>query len=905
MMSTIPFKKINSVSKNQRSCVLGLFSVIIILCSIAPSTAQVSSISYTFSPSAERVSWAGNAGLSNGNLIGGSIGLGFGEIVQLSGLYHWGNNFDTDFSAFSNADENILDLVRGFSARSVDLRRVGGVLRFNFAEGALVPFATVGTGLMRFQPNGLPEFESIYLSGSIGLSYSLADRYTLSLQLQNLSYRYNPSAFFAPEDLAGLADGTQIFKQTRVSNWGLGGSLSLFLGGRKPGQLSEIDRAFRDQFTSGLRGLSWTIKPFIGQISFNEALGFRKIQSVAGIDAGIHMGPYLGVRGFYWRGLDQGDLDDVQFFGGEMQFNLSQAEGVVPFLLFGGGYADVKSGYSGENGNKPDDTPFAIGGGGLILPVSPRAKIHAGVRAMLISGNDIADVSKPSQIRTSYLYTGGVTFAIGGVQAPRPELMRRQVAEDEIARIQVQAATREEKLRTALMLSRARADSLKHEMLMAQVRGDSAAVMNIKKLHDQQEETYMHLASALEPVTETEASRQPDLEAEKEAKQTSQDSLEAQTGALQTREGDRTVSIPLPEEGEIYIRYGAPTNVNIKSAHGPRPTQIQAPLQSDSSLANVIARQEILRNLIDQQNEWMTERRDSSENRLSTDSLSTNFQTQTLNALRATSEQSVVAQIEERLEEMENRMVHLQQDRMRSVNSADSMYKALHEQMQALKQQEAGNLKVEQLDYLEKRLGEQFESRFQQLKEELQGLESEFSSQGESMQPVVVIPEIEQQTTPQTILVTDGQEDATSTSIDAGAYQFSGLHPYVGFNLSSDPNQLLLGFRGHWDQLFWKNDLRFMPELVLGLGGGSTLLNPNLYLVLPVFDFPNAQPYIGGGAGLIGFFSAPDETEPLQAALNFIVGSEFEIRENFFFVEYANVDLSTFHRFQLGYRLQF
>jgi hypothetical protein len=40
------------------------------------------------------------------------------------------------------------------------------------------------------------------------------------------------------------------------------------------------------------------VNPFHGRIEFNDALGFPKDQNLSGVNAGVSLGPYVGLRGF-------------------------------------------------------------------------------------------------------------------------------------------------------------------------------------------------------------------------------------------------------------------------------------------------------------------------------------------------------------------------------------------------------------------------------------------------------------------------------------------------------------------------------------------------------------------------------------------------------------------------------
>lgn len=49
--------------------------------------AQVKDISFTLSPAAEYTWWDDKAGLEDNLLVGGKLGFGFGEFIEIRGLY--------------------------------------------------------------------------------------------------------------------------------------------------------------------------------------------------------------------------------------------------------------------------------------------------------------------------------------------------------------------------------------------------------------------------------------------------------------------------------------------------------------------------------------------------------------------------------------------------------------------------------------------------------------------------------------------------------------------------------------------------------------------------------------------------------------------------------------------------
>ncbi len=513
---------------------------------LQPARAQVQGLSYTLGPVAERVYWTDNAGLETGLLYGGQLGFGFGEFVELNGLYLTGRDFGTNFGAFSGLDPVYQELLAGLSARRVDVTRLGGDLKLNVPVGMFVPFVTLGTGLLRFDPENRGRSERIYLSGGAGLQFSLASRYTLTLAAENLTYRYNAgSMFFSDEDLQDLGLGPQNFNQVQVSNWAVRAALQFYLGGRERGAMTEVDQALRQQFERGLRGLTIPVEPFIGQVEFDASLPYQSSHRVAGVQAGLDFGSYVGVRGTYWQSLDSGTLagaEDLRAYGGELRLNLGGdgAQSLNPFITLGGGYLDAGDAYVGRDSLAVSDAPYATGGAGIILPVSDRLRFRVMARALLMSDDDPEDISQPSDVKASYLYSAGLTFALGGRSAraglpagtPTAEAVEAaEGAADESAELR--------ELRAELAASRARLDSLQ---ALLERGGEPARTTATPATAAQTPSATPARADTVRPATPPPTVVRPARGSQ-----------------------PQMVTLPVPQEGELYIRFGQPGGVSIES----------------------------------------------------------------------------------------------------------------------------------------------------------------------------------------------------------------------------------------------------------------------------------------------------------------------------------------------------
>ncbi len=478
-----------------------------IVCCFAalPAQGQIADMQYTLSTTAKHISFSNNAGLNGDYLYGGKLGVSFGGFLAVDGLFLLGNGLQTSFSDISedfladnlNDRQAALDALGKLSPRNVNLQQYGGKLRLNLLHGALVPFITGGAGIIRFAPDDLESSDVLYASVGVGVTINMGDRFSLSMAPENISYRYFPaSTFLTDRDLNSTELSADDFRRVTVNNLALSASLQYSLGER-----SRLDSQFYgDNF-------DLAVELFYGQINFSDALDFPVSRTVAGITAGIDAGPYIGLRGFYWRDTEQENIFDdnipvglgnMKAYGGEL--NLRFRRGTTPYLIAGGGYMDIErddDSFTDATGRTPASRYFASGGGGIEVPVSSSIKLQGSMRGLFMS-TEASRANRPGDISTSVMYSASILFQMGGRNSGRTyDKPARQSDTESIKQVVTEA------IETELAQFQARLDA------MAQSDSSSA-------------------------------------------------------GAV-----DDILSIRVPETGEVYIRYGDPVMPNAQTVVGP------------------------------------------------------------------------------------------------------------------------------------------------------------------------------------------------------------------------------------------------------------------------------------------------------------------------------------------------
>ena len=398
-------------------------------------TAQVRGVSYTIAPSVSYNWFGSDSGLEDAFMFGGRLGFGFGEYVELRATYLQTIDQQTNFAGLN------LNVDSTFANRGVDLTRYGAELKLNIGRGTLLPYLLLGGGIQDTRREGLDKAENIFGTLGFGLTLSAADRYTFGVEGKYIAYSGNTvrNLFSEVERQANNLDLNN-FKADQVGTYSVAANLQFYLGGRRPGQLSDIDQEYLENFQGGLTGLSIPVELGLAQVKWDNSLAYRDAY-FAGGTAGFSFGPLISLRGFYYRGMTDDeinfDFDDISLYGADFRFNLSQASsGIVPYLSVGGGYIDLANGYNdGVQEGQPlaSSQGFASGGGGIYLKFGERVTLNGGVRAMLTSSADLEDLNSTEQLTTSTMYTAGLGFNLGGNNRRNPDVVRQSTMEDRLA----------------------------------------------------------------------------------------------------------------------------------------------------------------------------------------------------------------------------------------------------------------------------------------------------------------------------------------------------------------------------------------------------------------------------------------------------------------------------------------
>ena len=202
---------------------------------------------------------------------------------------------------------------------------------------------------------------------------------------------------------------TDNISNEKMLNWSLQAGLQLYLGGRNPNELTELDNSY-----TNLKNFKVVVAPAIGYIDFDDDNNFRNTY-LAGASLGFDFTEYIGVRGFYYQAMKEEkvslDFDKLSLYGAEFSARLNVSNGVVPYITVGAGYLNVGKDYQGKVSTAENKSSiFAKGGLGLAIPLSKHLELFGVANLLYTTGNESADnaLKSPNKLQSNVFYNAGI-----------------------------------------------------------------------------------------------------------------------------------------------------------------------------------------------------------------------------------------------------------------------------------------------------------------------------------------------------------------------------------------------------------------------------------------------------------------------------------------------------------------
>ena len=404
------------------------------------AVAQVKDISFAVAPTADYVWLPKKTAVTNGFMAGGYVGFGFGRNLELLGSYKHSIGLKSTLDGY-DAPAAISNV---FEAKDVSIYRWGGELKGNIPMAySFQPYVTLGSGVQTIKANDLSQ-NQVYFGLGIGSKFNLARRLTLnieakathfSLDSRNILYKpteantsaYNSWININVEDKSHLA-------------WSVGAGLELYLGGRNPNELTELDQVY-----TSLKGFKVVIEPTLGYLNFSDDSNLRDAY-FGGLALGVDFTEYIGVRGYYHRAMKDekfsAEFDKLSIYGGDFLARLNVAKGVVPYLQIGVGYMKVGDDYVGKVvSNTNTSGLFAKGGVGLAIPLGKRVELFGVANLMYTTRNeDVSSaLSSVHKLQSNVFYNAGVRIKLA--KSVEKELYEQELGAAEADKVWVATPT--------------------------------------------------------------------------------------------------------------------------------------------------------------------------------------------------------------------------------------------------------------------------------------------------------------------------------------------------------------------------------------------------------------------------------------------------------------------------------
>ena len=404
------------------------------------AVAQVKDISFAVAPTADYVWLPKKTAVTNGFMAGGYVGFGFGRNLELLGSYKHSIGLKSTLDGY-DAPAAISNV---FEAKDVSIYRWGGELKGNIPMAySFQPYVTLGSGVQTIKANDLSQ-NQVYFGLGIGSKFNLARRLTLNIEAKATHFSLDSrNILYKPTEANTSAYNSWINNNVEDKShllWSVGAGLQLYLGGRNPNELTELDQVY-----TSLKGFKVVIEPTLGYLNFSDDSNLRDAY-FGGLALGVDFTEYIGVRGYYHRAMKDekfsAEFDKLSIYGGDFLARLNVAKGVVPYLQIGVGYMKVGDDYVGKVvSNTNTSGIFAKGGVGLAIPLGKRVELFGVANLMYTTRNeDVSSaLSSVHKLQSNVFYNAGVRIKLA--KSVEKELYEQELGAAEAAKVWVATPT--------------------------------------------------------------------------------------------------------------------------------------------------------------------------------------------------------------------------------------------------------------------------------------------------------------------------------------------------------------------------------------------------------------------------------------------------------------------------------
>ena len=404
------------------------------------AVAQVKDISFAVAPTADYVWFPKKTAVTSGFMAGGFVGFGYGRHFELICSFKHLIVLKSTLDGY-DAPAAISNV---FEAKDVSIYRWGGELKGNIPMAySFQPYVTLGSGVQTIKANDLSQ-NQVYFGLGIGSKFNLARRLTLNIEAKATHFSLDSrNILYKPTEANTSAYNSWINNNVEDKShlaWSVGAGLELYLGGRNPNELTELDQVY-----TSLKGFKVVIEPTLGYLNFSDDSNLRDAY-FGGLALGVDFTEYIGVRGYYHRAMKDekfsAEFDKLSIYGGDFLARLNVAKGVVPYLQIGVGYMKVGDDYVGKVvSNTNTSGIFAKGGVGLAIPLGKRVELFGVANLMYTTRNeDVSSaLSSVHKLQSNVFYNAGVRIKLA--KSVEKELYEQELGAAEAEKVWVATPT--------------------------------------------------------------------------------------------------------------------------------------------------------------------------------------------------------------------------------------------------------------------------------------------------------------------------------------------------------------------------------------------------------------------------------------------------------------------------------
>lgn len=510
----------------------------------APATAQ--GIAYSAGVEGARMNWGDELGLDDTALLGAFATMEFGRYVRLQ----------LGLARANNVDTRLGDLGFPAAENRVDVTRAATRVLLRLGSRSIAPLLAGSAGVMRLDPDGRESVDQLFVGWGGGIALRPLSWLNAQFLLEDVRMRLDRSGL-SPDPAAGPDPEADDRRGSLMASLGL----ALRVGGWRASRgADEADRAMSGLTSGRVEGLLVPLELRGGILRFDDAFQVDD-QPTAAVSLGVGLGPYFGLRGSYLRGGSDA-LGTLDGWSGEAVFSLGRMTSLSPYLLLGYGEVSFDEDFLNDAGNPVPDQGAFMAGAGIGVALSDRMRLTASLKDYITTAGDLDQASSTSELRHSFGLEAGLSYLLVGRRADTSVPAALEDLQEEDAPVAVVAEERAPEAQPDSMprLALAGVDTVEvidTVQVVDTVRVGLADTVVADTLSGDTLDT--GAADTVAADTAVGDTAVADTAAEAAPADTLAGPPPATPDSADTGyQSDRTIVIPLPSEGEIYIRYGPP-----------------------------------------------------------------------------------------------------------------------------------------------------------------------------------------------------------------------------------------------------------------------------------------------------------------------------------------------------------